>query len=1160
MDKYEFNIKVEQIKKMVNKEDFATAMKIADTIDWRRVRNANLLSTISQVYEKNGQYQESKEVLLLAFERAPIGKRFLYKLTELALKEGSIREAEDYYREFCELAPEDTRQYILRYLILKEKRASSDQLIQALERYTNAELDEKWMYELAKLYAKAGRTDACVQLCDKMILLFGVGTYVDKATELKQQYGQSNNFQRPTAQTPARNPYGGNVIQMPGVSAYSGNWQNSGSEQGTTGSGGYEADSGYGTPYGPDNRYDTGAGYGSGGSYGGDQSYGPESSYGGDQSYGSESSYGQGADYNSGTGYGTNQDYSQGTTGYGSQVSYGAENSYGSQKGYGTESGYSSQAGYGTESSYGSPESYGTGNGYGSPAGYGTEGSYGSPAGYGTESGYGSPAGYETESSYGSPVGYGTENGYGSPAGYGAENGYGTPAGYGTENSYGSPAGYGTENGYGSPAGYGTENGYGTPAGYGTENGYGSAERYGTENSYGSPEGYGAEGGYSSQAGYRTDNRYGSQEGHGADGVYGSPEGYGVEGGYGSQKDYEEYGGSVGYGSQGDPGPEAGYVPSENYGAETDYMSPDSYRTETGYGYGSQNGYGAGGGYDDAHYGNREYMPYDGEDAYDTEEPYGGAAGYGPKDDQGLWQESEEGMTRQRQAGYGHREYGYTNPHGGYPQAGPYVVDEEMMANLHQAAAEKELAAEMSRISTEEYVEPQPVSNQTRVFRGKNNIRILRPREEEEKIYYPRSYTIHHMIIEAETAREGFEMAVEELKKVHQETGVNNAVIKISGSKLSKRGVFNVSDKLSGKDLIVEEAGDLTQRDLEELQMLLERDETGMIVVLIDTPHQIAELHQQNPGFINLFKCIGSETYEEEPVQQAQDQVQEEPSAIEESPVGEPVSEPEQKPELKPELKPEQTLQEPDPEISSQPEPELKEETSSSQLDQDALGDTTPPTPQEEETTPESGDNQDGEEEPEKEAEDLPEHADGKDESMEEVRGPEETLDAPGEYEEEPYLEEEHSDEDYPDEDYPDKDYPDGDQYQEEDRFQDVAPDDEEYDESFEEEAYDDQEYEEPEPVDDDEELGIDAFADYAVQYASDIDCSITGKSLLALYERVEVMEEDGIPLTRANAEDMIEEAADKAEKPSLGGLIKGVFSSKYDKDGLLILKEEHFV
>ena len=162
------------------------------------MRNANLLSTISQVYEKNEEYQEAKEVLLLAFERAPIGKRFLYKLTELALKEGSIREAEDYYKEFCELAPEDTRQYILRYLILKQKNASIDQLIQALERYINTELEEKWMYELAELYAKAGRGNDCVQLCDKMILLFGIGTYVEKAAELKKRYAQPNSQQRKT--------------------------------------------------------------------------------------------------------------------------------------------------------------------------------------------------------------------------------------------------------------------------------------------------------------------------------------------------------------------------------------------------------------------------------------------------------------------------------------------------------------------------------------------------------------------------------------------------------------------------------------------------------------------------------------------------------------------------------------------------------------------------------------------------------------------------------------------------------------------------------------------------------------------------------------------------------------------------------------------------
>ena len=123
MDKYEFNIKVEQIKKLVNKSDYETAMKIADTIDWRRVRNVNILSMVAGIYEKNGEFQEAKDILLLAFERAPIGKRLLYKLADLALKEGNVEEAEDYYKEFCNLAADDPRQYILRYMILKAKGA-----------------------------------------------------------------------------------------------------------------------------------------------------------------------------------------------------------------------------------------------------------------------------------------------------------------------------------------------------------------------------------------------------------------------------------------------------------------------------------------------------------------------------------------------------------------------------------------------------------------------------------------------------------------------------------------------------------------------------------------------------------------------------------------------------------------------------------------------------------------------------------------------------------------------------------------------------------------------------------------------------------------------------------------------------------------------------
>ena len=195
MDKYEFNIKVEQIKKMVSRGDYETAMKIADTIDWRRVRNVNILSMVATIYEKNEEYQEAKDILLLAFERAPIGKRLLFKLAELAIKEGSFQEAEDYYREFCDLAPDDPRQYILRYLILGAKGAPAEQLIHTLEQYCNIELDEKWLYELAELYAEAGMGELCIMACDKIMLMFGLGKYVEKAMELKIQFAPLTKYQ-----------------------------------------------------------------------------------------------------------------------------------------------------------------------------------------------------------------------------------------------------------------------------------------------------------------------------------------------------------------------------------------------------------------------------------------------------------------------------------------------------------------------------------------------------------------------------------------------------------------------------------------------------------------------------------------------------------------------------------------------------------------------------------------------------------------------------------------------------------------------------------------------------------------------------------------------------------------------------------------------------
>lgn len=185
MDKYDFSIKVEQLKKLAKTGDYGNAMKIADTIDWRRVQDSKLLQVVSEVYENNLEYGEAKEILLLAYERSGLGRRFLYKLVELAIKEGSLEEAEAYYKEFEDIAGNDSRIFLLRYHILSAKRAPVAQRIQALEHFNARELDEKYMYELAELYYDAGMQEECVRACDNIILMFGIGQYVDKALQLK---------------------------------------------------------------------------------------------------------------------------------------------------------------------------------------------------------------------------------------------------------------------------------------------------------------------------------------------------------------------------------------------------------------------------------------------------------------------------------------------------------------------------------------------------------------------------------------------------------------------------------------------------------------------------------------------------------------------------------------------------------------------------------------------------------------------------------------------------------------------------------------------------------------------------------------------------------------------------------------------------------------
>ena len=746
MDKYEFNIKVEQIKKLVNKGDFETAMKIADTIDWRRVRSTSLLTMISQIYEKNAEYQDAKDILLLAYERAPLGKGLLYKLTDLALRENNIQEAEAYYREFCELSGDDPRQYLLRFLILEAKDAPLEQQINSLERYCQEELDEKWLYHLAELYHQANQADDCVRICDKIMLMFGLGKYVDKAMELKLQYAPLTKYQMDLVE----------------------------------------------------NR-----------------------------------------------------------------------------------------------------------------------------------------------------------------------------------------------------------------------------EKY--------------------------EEKLRAVEEEYKNGTYRKPE------------------------------PEGEYLDTDEPEAELD-DEPEN-------------------------------------------EPEG----------------QPEQAEPEEKAGKPKAE---TKP--ADEKVEKAALDENVVASLHEAQAEEALAKEVSKIKP--YDEEEGASEgETRVFR---NLRDLEPAEAEEKSeeapiheFEEEEETIvedwdfepeeeeeeikesNHLMIEAEDPAAGLAMALDSLKKIHRELGTKHPVAKISGANLSHRGIASVAERLAGKDLVVEHAADLDDLTVEELEELMTQDETGMVVVLIDTQARLEQMHRAYPALAVRFQYIGCENQKDDAAKLAQ--------AREE------------------ELKRQQAQQEAEAARKRQAEREAEIRR---QAEKEA---------EEKRRQQEAAARREEEERAKAEAQALAAK------EAEEARKAEEDRRLAERQREELRRQEEarHDDEpEYEDE----EDHYEKDEYEPEDDYarggyRDDYKDD--YKDSYKDEREDDEysNYPEDEPEEKPSkksgDMDVEEFVQYACKYASEIDCSISGKSMLALYERAEMMEEDGEPLTKTSAEDLIEEAADKAEKKSFSGL----FSSKYDKDGLLILKEKHF-
>ena len=914
MDKYEFNIKVEQIKKMVNKGDYETAMKIADTIDWRRVRNVNILSMVATIYEKNGEYQEAKDILLLAFERAPIGKRLLFKLAELAIKEGSIREAEDYYREFCDLAPDDPRQYILRYMILGAKGAPVEQLIHTLEQYCGIELDEKWLYELAELYAEAGMGDLCIMACDKIMLMFGLGKYVEKAMELKIQFAPLTTYQMDLVEN--RDKYEAKLRAV-------------------------EKEYRMGKPAG---------------------------------------------------GY---EDISRD-----GQVPYEAGTDRPSHDAGSREVVYTREPGYEEGPEY-DPE-----------------------------------AGYDEDAAF---IGGAGEAGYAEDRDY---EGYAGEAVYAEDQEYAGGTGYAAQERYGAEAGYAAREGYGAEAGYAAR------------------EGYGAEPGYAAREGYDAEAGYAAQEGHGAEAGYAAQQGHGAQAGYDAQ---------------------------EGYGAEAGYAEDDEEEA---------------GVYDD-------YGQDDGENP--------------PVHDQ-VTIEPEEAVT-------GHQEW--------MPEEDPdAMTDKALKARMHEAEVQANLAMEMSRISDQGFRREVEMA-QTRVLSDIRDISKSPVRQ------------AHHLMIEAATPQQGLEQAIESLKKIHKETGAKNQAAKITGEKINGKGVFNISDKLTGKDLIIEGAGDMTESILQELNQLMARDETGMNVVLIDTAERLAGLHRIYPGLAKRFEYIGTSTPHKEdgyeaskedkrPVRQVQVKRQDNPQpavrtmgrphpAQEETKTAVQEQQPRQQTAqemIKPERRPEQ--QKPVAKMQlPQPDPVQKINAA----DSDKVNETVPASLKKDETGPVSI----------KKNRTVP--ASAKDETGPVSIKKNRTVPASAKDETGPVSIKKN-------------------------RTVPASAKDETGPVSIKKnqavpasvKKVLEPEIPEEEEIPDDEEMDIDEFAKYACGYAGDIDCSISGKSMLALYERIEIMEEDGIPLTRVNAEDLIEEAADKAENPSFFKRLTGIFSSKYDKDGLLILKEEHFI
>ena len=188
MDKAEYQSRLEELNSLVKKEDYEGALAVVEAVDWRRVKSLRTLGMVADVYEANKRYPEAKKILLMAYDRSSIGKGILYRLVEVSVKMKDFDEAIDFYNEFEAVARHVNSRYLLKYKILRGQKAPLEEQISLLEEYKEREFTERWAYELANLYSKAGETQKCIDACDELILWFSEGKYVTKAMDLKMKY------------------------------------------------------------------------------------------------------------------------------------------------------------------------------------------------------------------------------------------------------------------------------------------------------------------------------------------------------------------------------------------------------------------------------------------------------------------------------------------------------------------------------------------------------------------------------------------------------------------------------------------------------------------------------------------------------------------------------------------------------------------------------------------------------------------------------------------------------------------------------------------------------------------------------------------------------------------------------------------------------------